>query len=187
MRALLEKEGRDPLVPLFSRLDLTKKWSDEDYWDGIDAWGRPKNRVYASIIGAQGDVPFQIKSSWSGVDEFLGVKDEQIEYRGAGSSGKRIIVINGRTSDRDIQVQCATSILHYAGLELDPSNPEVIDVLKLCFHEKVVEAALRRMGGVPRTGRVYERVTWDPVLDNRVVQVPQRPRNMFNGSKKKRW
>ena len=170
MRALTEREGRDPLVPLFSRVDLTKKWSDDDI-RGIDAWGKPRSREYASIIGARGNDPLQIKSSWGGVDAFISDKDERSGYRGIDQSGVRIIVINGQRAYRDIQVQCATSVLHYAGLEPNPSDIEVIDVLEYCFHRTVVEAAIRKMGGVPRAGHIYERVGWDPVLENRVVQL----------------
>ncbi len=186
LRALAEREGRDPLVTLFGDVALTKKWSPDDR-NGIDAWGKPRSREHASIIGARGNVPFQIKSSWGGVDAFICEKDERSECRGIGSPGDRIIVINAQRSYRDIQVQCATSILHYAGLELDPSNPEVMDVLEYCFHRTIVEAAVRKMGGAPRAGRVYERVLRDPVLENRVVVVPKgKLGNIFHNSNKKR-
>jgi len=101
-------------------------------------------------------------------------------------SSNRIIVINGQRPDRDIQVQCATSVLHYAGLEPDPNDIEVMDVLEYCFHRKVVEAAIRKMGGVQRAGRIYARVGWDPVLGNRVVAVPDgKLGNIFHNSNKK--
>jgi hypothetical protein len=186
LRALTERDGRDPLVPLFGSVCLTKKWSDDDR-GGIDAWGKPKNREYADTIGATGNVPFQIKSSWGGVDAFISDKDERLGYRGIGQSGERIIVINGQRSSRDIQVLCATSVLHFAGLELDPRNPEVIDVLEYCFHQTIVDATLRKMGGAPRAGRVYERVLCDPVLENRVVVVPKgKLGNIFHNSNNKR-
>lgn len=151
---------------VFSQVWLTKKWGGADRC-GVDAWGQPRNGEYARLIHASGNVPFQIKSSWCGVDHYLDEKDNQSERQ--GGSRAKVIVVNAQSPRDEILVQCATSLVDFAGLTPDPRDTRVQNLLERCFHDEIAEAALRRMASVS----VWQRES-DPILSNRVARIPMR-------------
>ncbi|MBP6993962.1 hypothetical protein KBB12_01865 [Candidatus Woesebacteria bacterium] len=126
--------------------------------------GQPRSGEYARLIRASGNVPFQIKSSWCGVDNFLYEKDS-LSDRKRGSQTK-VIVVNAQLPRNDILLQFATSLVDFAGLIPDPRDIRVQDLLGRCFHDEIADAALKKMASVSTWQREA-----DPILSNRVAQI----------------